>query len=102
MGEPPRRAGEKGKHKNMAKRSKYQQRVIRDYYKNRDEIALQKLGEYATDLYLAEGKARVKKWQHVADALRRLEVPESRIEHLLAKDDPALLASLVKELWSKP
>jgi len=30
--------------------------------------------------------------------LDKLEVPKGRIDHLLAKSDPALLANLVKEL----
>ena len=82
----------------MAKRSNYQQRVIRNYYQNRDAIALQKLGEMVTDLYLAEGKAREKLWQRVAAAMEKLDVPKKRIDHLVASQNPALVADLVKEL----
>ena len=42
----------------MPKRSKYQEKVIKDFYKNREAISLQKLAELVTELYLAEGKAR--------------------------------------------
>lgn len=85
----------------MAKRSSYQQRVIRDYYQNRDALALQKLGEMVTDLYLAEGKARQRLWQRVAGALEKLKVSKKRIDHIVASDNPALVANLLKELLDK-
>lgn len=85
----------------MAKRSNYQQRVIRDYYQNRDAIALQKLGELVTDLYLAEGKARGRLWERVAGALEKLKVSKKRIEHVVGSDNPALVATLLKELLDK-
>ncbi len=82
----------------MAKRSPYQQRVIKDYYKNRDAIMLQRLGEMVTDLYLAEGKARARLWKRIAGALEKLQVPAARVEHIVQSDNPALLADLLKTL----
>jgi hypothetical protein len=82
----------------MAKRSSYQQRVIKDYYKNRDAIMVQRLGEMVTDLYLAEGKARTRLWKRIAAALEKLQVPAARIEHVVQSDSPALLADLLKTL----
>ena len=82
----------------MAKRSPYQQRVIRDYYKNQDAMLIQRLGEMVTDLYLAEGPSRARLWKRVAGAMEKLKVPAARIEHLVASDNPALVANLVKEL----
>jgi len=84
----------------MPKRSPHQQRIIRDYYKNRDAIMLQKLGEMVTDLYLAEGKARERLWKRVAQALENLEVPAARIEHIVQSDNPSLVADLVKTLMA--
>jgi hypothetical protein len=46
----------------MAKRSSYQEGIIRNYYRNQDAIMLQKLGEIVADLYLAEGKRRAAVW----------------------------------------
>lgn len=83
------------------KRSAYQQRIIRSYYQNQGSIMLQKLGEMVTDLYLAEGKARTRLWERAATALAKLEVPAKQIEHLVASDNPALLANLLKELLEK-
>ncbi len=85
----------------MPKRSAYQQRVIKNYYKNRDAIALQRLGEMVTDLYLAEGKKRGRLWERVAGALEKLEVAPPRIKHILASDNPSLVAKIVEELMGK-
>ena len=85
----------------MAEHSKYQQRIIKNYYENQDAILLQKLGEHVTELYLAEGKARVKRWQSIAAVLEKLKIPASRIKHLVETDDAALLAKLLEELLAK-
>jgi hypothetical protein len=82
--------------------SKYQQKVIQNYYDNRDAISLQRLGELVTDLYLAEGKSRATKWKQAAAALGKLGVGADVIEHLLKQDNPALLANIVQELMEKP
>lgn len=81
--------------------TRHQQGIIKRYYSNQDQILLQKLGELVGDLYLAEGKKRGKSWQSAAAALQKLGVPQSRIEHLVATDDPKLLAKLVTELQEK-
>jgi hypothetical protein len=78
--------------------SRHQQGIIKRYYENKDTIQLQRLGELVTDLYLAEGKKRDKVWQSIATALKKLEIPQDRINHLLKQNDPALVANLVKEL----
>ena len=44
----------------MAEFSKYQQKVVRNYYENRDTIALQRVQELVTELYLTTGKKRAK------------------------------------------
>ncbi len=85
----------------MAERSKYQQKIIKNYYENADQIALQRLSELVTELYLAEGKARARHWKSITGALVKLKIPATRIEHLQMKDDPALLAKLVEELMGK-
>ena len=85
----------------MAERSKYQQRIIKNYYENQDAILLQKLGEHVTELYLSEGKARAKRWQSIAGVLEKLKIPDSRIKHIQESDDPALLAKLLEELLAK-
>lgn len=83
------------------KYSKFQQRIIKNYYENRDAISLQRLSELVTELYLAEGKARERQWKFIVATLEKLGLPKDRIEHLRKKDDPKLLAKLVEELMAK-
>ena len=83
------------------KHTKHQQRIIKNYYENREAISLQRLSELVTELYLAEGKKRAQQWGYIVTALEKLEIPTSRIEHLKKQDDPSLLAKLVEELLAK-
>lgn len=85
----------------MAERTKYQQNIIKRYYDNQESIQLQKLGEHVTELYLAEGKARARRWKLIVAALEKLKVPQSRIDQVVAQDNPALLAKLLEELLAK-
>ena len=85
----------------MAKRSSYQQRVIRNYYENQGAILLQRLGDLVTDLYLAQGQSRAKLWKRVATTLEKLKVPNEQLRQIVASDNPALLAKLLKELLEK-
>ena len=59
----------------MAKRTPYQDRIIRRYYQNQDQILLQRLGDLVTDLYLAEGKNRVRLWKRTVEILEKLKSP---------------------------
>jgi hypothetical protein len=85
----------------MAKRSPYQQRVIRDYYRNQEAILIQRLGDLVTELYLAEGKSRARLWKRAATTLERLRVPSDQVWHIVQSDNPALLANLLKQLLDK-
>jgi len=85
----------------VADHSPYQKKIIKRYYDNFDAIQGQRLAELVTELYLAEGKKSERLWKQAGDLLRKLEVPESRVEHLLSKRDPALMAGLIKELEGK-
>lgn len=78
--------------------SSYQQKIISRYYDNRDEMDEQKLSELVTNLYLATTeKQKAKHWQTAEDAMTRLEVPPTRIAHILSKKDPAILAAVVQD-----
>ena len=85
----------------MADFSPYQQKIIKRYYNNYDAIASQRLAEMVGELYLSEGKKLDRLWTRVAETLAKLEFPASRIEHLLARRDPSLLAGVMKELEGK-
>lgn len=79
----------------------YQQKVIKRYYDNQDTIARQRLAELVGELYLAEGKKRATVWKNLEAAMKKLGIPQVRIEHLKQKDNAALVAELVKELEEK-
>ncbi len=85
----------------MAERTKHQQKIIKNYYENRDAISLQRLSELVTELYLAEGKARERQWKSIRGTLEKLKIPASRIDHLVKQDNPSLVAKLVEELLAK-
>ena len=82
----------------MENYSRHQQSIIKRYYNNRDDIALQRAQELVTELYLAEGKKRAKVWDTLVKNLEKLEIPASQIEHLRKSDNPELV---VKTLESK-
>lgn len=82
----------------MAERSKYQQNIIKNYYENRENIALQRCQELVTELYLSEGKKRQKYWKSLENHLLKLDVKQPTIDHLIQQDDPQLVATLLEKL----
>jgi hypothetical protein len=85
----------------MADYTKYQRKLIQRYYDNRDDIALQRVQELITELYLSEGKKRTKHWESLALHLGKLGVRPDVIAHLRKEDKPELVASLVEKLMAK-
>ena len=87
----------------MAKKhySKYQQEVISRYYDNIETIALQKLGELLTELYLADTPTKKQRlWQRAKKAMEQLKVPPKIIAHIMAKKDVEILAKNLQD-WLK-
>lgn len=79
--------------------SSYQRKVISRFYDNREQLDHQRLGELVTSLYLATGdKQKAKLWKSAEEAMTRLKVPPTRVQHVLAKQDPAVLAAVVEDL----
>ncbi len=85
----------------MAERSKYQQKIIKNYYENREAISLQRVQELVTELYLAEGKKRAKLWNSLPAHLEKLGVKPDEIEKVVAQENPELVAKLVQRLMGK-
>jgi hypothetical protein len=81
----------------MAKRTPYQDKIIRNYYENRDAIALQRAQELVTELFLATGKKRARHWEQIRPHLAALGVAPTTIEHLVKSDDPKLVAQLLQK-----
>jgi hypothetical protein len=80
--------------------SRYQKQVIKNYYDNREQIDSGRLSELVTSLYLAGEKKAAKMWETAGELMERLNVPKSRIEHILETKDPAILATVVEDLNS--
>jgi len=76
----------------------YQLEVIRRYYENLPNNLLRRLEELVGDLYLADGKKRDRLWERTRQVLIQLEIPESRVEHIMNRRDPTLVAEIVQEL----
>ena len=85
----------------MGKHTKYQQKMIKNYYDNREAISLQRLQELVTELFLAEGKKRETQWKRIEGHLEKLGVKPERVRYLRSKDDPAMIAKVVEELMAK-
>lgn len=81
-----------------ANRSPHQDKIIKNYYRNRDAIGIQKAQEAVTELYLSEGKKRETVWKRLCSHLEKAGLPEKQIKHLREKDDPALVAEAIAKL----
>lgn len=79
----------------------HQQKIIKRYYDNQDTLLCQRLAELVGELYLSQGKKRQKAWAAAATAMQKLGVPQTRIDHLVRQDNPALVAEVVKELEAR-
>ena len=81
----------------MAGRTPHQDRIIKRYYDNRDEIMLNRLGELVSELYLAEGASKLDRlWKRIATALDNLGTPPDVATRILEKRDPEVLARNLK------
>lgn len=78
--------------------SPHQQKIIKRYYDNREQIDQQRLAELVTNLYLASEKKKPKLWEQAEEAMMRLKVPETRIAHVIKTADPAILADVVQDI----
>lgn len=86
----------------MQERTPYQDRIVKNYYKNRQGLALQKLQEFVTELYLAESdKKRDQLWTRIEKAMANLGVPKKIAQHLLEKRKPELLAEHIQNWWER-
>lgn len=85
--------------------SNYQRKLINRYYNHKHSILVTRLQEFASELYLAEGKEADKLWARVEKALAGLEtdppLPDARVRAILDTRDPAKLAELMGTLATR-
>ncbi len=86
----------------MTQYSKYQKKVISNYYDNLDTIKLNKLQEIVTELYLADSAKKADKlWKQAEAAMIALKIRPALIEHIIKKRDVVILAKNVNEFAGK-
>jgi len=78
-------------------RTRHQEKIIKNYYRNLDAIATQKALEQVTELYLSEGKKRETVWKRLTANLEKMGMPQTQIDHLRERDDPALVAEALNK-----
>lgn len=79
--------------------SRYQQGVVKRYYENRDTMAIQKLGEMVSDLFLCQDPKKADGlWDRVVKALAHTDAQKHRVEEIVVQRDVAGLSQLVTEL----
>ena len=79
----------------MARRT-HQQNIVRNYYKNRDGIMVQQLGEIVSELWLAPDESKRRRlWQRAEKALVTMGVKQDEIRRIVqSRDEKALAAFL--------
>jgi hypothetical protein len=81
--------------------SAYQQKVISRYYQNIDQVALQRLQELVTELFLADtDKKRERLWGQVQKAMENIKVQPTIAQHILQTRDVKILAKNLQD-WLK-
>ena len=78
-------------------RTRHQEKIIKNYYRNLDAIASQKAHEQVTELYLTEGKKRETVWKRLVGNLEKMGMPQAQIDHLRERDDPTLVVEALKK-----
>ena len=79
-------------------RTKYQDRAIRNYYRNIDAIRAQRLQDLVAEIYLATTeKKKATLWARAAEILATTDVPTAELEALLHSRDIEALAKIVSD-----
>ncbi|MFG0262231.1 MAG: hypothetical protein ACF788_07560 [Novipirellula sp. JB048] len=81
----------------MSERTRHQEKIIKNYYENRDAIGLQKAQEAVTELYLSEGKKRAQVWRRLTSHLAKIGLKEDQIARLQENDNPEQVAKLLEK-----
>lgn len=84
----------------MTHHTPYQQGIIKRFYENRDHIAVQKLGEIVSNLYLEENETKIKRhWAAAAKHLKACGIDDKNIKALCDDRDLGALADLLGKVF---
>jgi hypothetical protein len=79
-------------------RTRYQEQIIRRYYRNLDAMRAQRLQELVGDVYLATTeKRRTTLWAKAGELLAASGMPPAEVEAIVAARDVEALAMAVQE-----
>jgi hypothetical protein len=82
--------------------SNYQKKVISRYYQNIDKVALQRLQEMVTELYLADtDKKKDRLWGQVQKAMENLKIEPAIAAHISKTKDVKVLAKNIEDWLRK-
>ena len=83
----------------MSEYTPYQRGVIKRFYEHRDTLALQKLGEIVSDLYLETAEPRIDRaWKSAHAQMLAAGVHQHQAGEILRERDLGALAKLISEL----
>ncbi|MFO0984159.1 MAG: hypothetical protein U1E76_20965 [Planctomycetota bacterium] len=83
----------------MSDHTPYQKGIIKRFYEHRDTLAVQKLSEIVSDLYLETSPAKVSRaWSNAFAQLRAAGVPEATATKITLARDLDGLARIVGKL----
>ncbi len=80
--------------------SKYQKKVIRDFYDNKDLRLVQKLGELVSNLYLETSEKKIETgWKKVKKMLTDLKVHPGEVEFLTKDKNLSIISKKLDEIF---
>lgn len=83
----------------MSDYTPYQQGIIKRFYENRDTLAIQKLAEVVSDLYVATSEKKIDAgWKRVYSNLIAAGVHKHQAQSIVDDRDLGALARMVSEL----
>ncbi len=86
--------------KNINGYTKYQTKVIKNYYENKDIHLVQKLGELVSNLYLETNERKIESgWKRLKKILTDLKVHPHEIEYLTRDKSLKLISKKIEELF---
>jgi hypothetical protein len=80
--------------------TKYQQKVIRNFYDNKDLRLVQKLGELVSNLYLETSDKKIETgWKKIEKMLTDLKVHPGEVEYLTKEKNLSMISKKLDEIF---
>ena len=87
-------------HKDGKGYTPYQQKIIRNFYQNKDLRLIQKLGELVSNLYLETNeKKRESGWKRIKEILIDLKIHPNEVEFLTKDKNLTVISKKLAEMF---